>query len=856
MQIERKKEDHVSTFEVLKSIEELASEGPKVKVTENQLKVMANKYLRGDSVELWLRRIARNISLADLYYEEIIPREQLLDGIKYEVLNSEDDRKSHILSFQLKSLQRNERISNFKKFEQNLLKLAETNSRATKLLMETEEKIYNMLSNFDFLPNSPCLMNAGRDLQGLHACFVLPVGDSIEEIYYALTAMAMIHQFGGGTGFSFSKVRPEGDPVQSTKGVASGPMSFIRIFDTSTDVVRQGGTRRGANMGIMYYKHPDIKKFITSKSKDRGFLQNFNISVALDEEFFKAVENDSEIELVSPKSKKIVGREKAKEMFDLMAKCAWETGDPGFVVIDRINNTHSNPTPKLGQIESTNPCGEQPLLPWEPCTLGSINLSNHVKKLDAKYVVDYQKLEYTAKLATHFLDNVIDMSMYVLPEIEQMSKGNRRIGLGVMGWAEMLIKLEIPYDSEEAITLAEEIMSFINLKSLESSEELAEKRGVFYNFKDSIYDEKGEYFRGQVARPRNCARTTIAPTGTIAITAGLQGSGIEPFFAIAYKRFQAEAVDSLKEGKEPDPKYVYYEVVPAFLETAEQYNWFGLDKNTLLKKIADNHSSVRGIKEIPTNIQRIFISSHDTPWKTHIDHQAAFQRNTDNAVSKTINMSKNVSVEDIKEAYLYAYKAGCKGVTVYRDGCKEVQVLNLSQSTSSKTVQIKKEEVKKKDIDFTKGVSSDYYEIETGNGPLHINIVHDKEGPSKIFTSISPIGTELSGLTSVLGIFLSKAIQAGYDPKNAIKHLNSIKGDRPLGFGPNRIESIPHAIALALKRHLEKNGKVGDKEQIRLTDLKIEVKQQHCPKCYSPNVEYINGCSSPTCLDCGHSECS
>ncbi|MBI2148152.1 adenosylcobalamin-dependent ribonucleoside-diphosphate reductase, partial [Candidatus Woesearchaeota archaeon] len=684
----------------------------------------------------------------------------------------------------------------------------------------------------------------------VHNCFVLPVGDSIEEIYYALTAMAMIHQTGGGTGFSFSRIRPEGDPVQSTKGVASGPMSFMRIFDTSTEVVKQGGSRRGANMGIMYYKHPDIKKFITAKSKDRGFLQNFNISVALDEDFMKAVENNSEVELLNPKTKKLVTIEKAKELFDLMAQCAWETGDPGFVVIDRINNTNSNPTPKIGQIESTNPCGEQPLLPWEPCTLGSINLSNHVKKLEGKYVVDYTKLEYTTKLATHFLDNVIDMGNYPLSEIEYISKGNRRIGLGVMGWAEMLAKLQIPYDSEEAITLAEEIMGFINLKSLEASEELAETRGVFYNFKDSIYDEKSSYFRGQLSRPRNCARTTIAPTGTIAITAGLQGSGIEPFFAIVYRRYQAEAVDALKKGEEPDPRYVYYEVVPLFLEVAEKHNWFGLDKNTLLKKIADNHSSVRGIKEIPTNIQKIFVSSHDINWKTHIDHQAAFQKHVDNAVSKTINMSNSVTVEDIKEAYLYAYKAGCKGVTVYRDGCKEVQVLNLSSTEASK-----KQKEEKKEIDFSKGISSDYYEIETGYGPLHVNVIYDKEGPQRIFTSIPPIGTELSSLTSALGVFMSKAFQAGYDPHKAIKHLNSAKGDRPYGFGPNRIDSIPHGVAIALKRHLEKTGRIGDKEQRRLTEH-VEVKQQHCTKCYSPNVEYINGCPSPTCLDCGHSECS
>ena len=581
-----------------------------------------------------------------------------------------------------------------------------------------------------------------------------------------------------------------------------------------------------------------------TKSKDKGFLQNFNISVALDKEFFDSVEKNSEFELMNPRTKSVMGVERAKDIWDLMAKCAWETGDPGFVVIDRINNSNSNPTPKLGQIESTNPCGEQPLLPWEPCTLGSINLSNHVKNVNGKYLVDYEKLEYTTRLATHFLDNVVEMSSYPLPEIEIMSKGNRRIGLGVMGWAEMLIKLEIPYDSNEAITLGEEIMSFINTKSLEASEELAEKKGVFPNFPDSIFDEKSKYFRGIAVNPRNCARTTIAPTGTIAITAGLQGSGIEPFFAIAYKRYQAEALDALKRGEEPNERFVYYEVISLFLEIAEKNNWFGFDKNTLLKKIVDNHGSVRGLNEIPEKIQKIFVSSHDLHWKKHIDHQAAFQRHTDNAVSKTINMPNTSTIQEIQDAYLYAYKTGCKGVTVYRDGCKEVQVLNAGTGKREK-----------KERDLSKGASSDYYEIPTGYGPLHVNIVYNKEnGPFRIFTSVPPIGTELSSLTSALGVFMSKAFQAGYDPMKAIKHLNSAKGDKPLGFGPNRIDSIPHGISIALKRHLEKMGKITDKEQKTLTE--IGVKSQHCVKCYSPNVEYINGCSSPTCLDCGHSECS
>ena len=752
MQFDKQKREFIS-LENLPSIEELSYKGSKVFITENQLKVMSNKYLRGESVELWLRRIARNIALVELLHLDQANNKQILDDVNHEILKSDFDTKTQVILLQKEGVSSDEKWKNFMKFEENLLKLAATNPIATQVLREKEEQFYNMLSNFDFLPNSPCLMNAGRDLQGLHACFVLPVPDSMEGIFKAVTAQALIHQSGGGTGFAFSRLRPEGDAVKSTKGTASGPMSFMRIFDTATDVVKQGGTRRGANMGILHYKHPDIKKFIASKSKDKGFLWNFNISVALDKEFIDAVENKKDFELINPRTKTVVGTENAKEVWDLMAKCAWETGDPGFVVIDRINNTESNPTPHLGQIESTNPCGEQPLLPWEPCTLGSINLNNHVKSVNGKYIVDYSKLEQTTRLSVNFLDNVVDIGNYALPEIEKMAKTNRRIGLGVMGWAEMLVKLEIQYDSEEALILAEELMGFINTKALEASEELAEIRGIFSNFKDSIYDETGKNFRGKSVRPRNCARTTIAPTGTIAITAGLQGSGIEPFFAVAYKRFQAEALDAIRRGEEPDERYVYYEVIPIFLKIAEAHSWFGLSKNNLMKKIVDNHGSVRGIKEIPEKIQKIFASSHDIYWRTHIDHQAAFQKYTDNAVSKTINMPNSATIEDIQAAYLYAYKTGCKGVTVYRDGCKEIQV--LSSGTTKK----------KEEIDLSKGAFSDYYEIETGYGSMHINIAYDKErGPFRIFTSIPPIGTELSSLTSILGVFMSKAFQAVYPP--------------------------------------------------------------------------------------------
>ena len=351
-----KKNEGIIIAEQLRPIEKLAVEGPKVKVTENQLKVMANKYLRGDSVELWLRRIARNIALAELLYDNGITKDEILKGVSHKIINLENDEKNKIILLQDQLMNNDERWKNFYIFEENLSRIASQNIIATKLLKDKEEEFYSILSNFDFLPNSPCLMNAGRELQMLHACFVIPVPDSIEGIYKAVMAQALIQKSGGGTGFAFSRIRPENDVVKSTKGIASGPMSFIKLFDVSTDVVKQGSTRRGANMGILYYKHPDIRKFITSKSKDRGFLQNFNISVAIDKEFMDAVENDGEFDLINPKTNKPVAREKAREIWDLIGKCAWETGDPGFVVIDKINETNSNPTPNLGQIESTNPC--------------------------------------------------------------------------------------------------------------------------------------------------------------------------------------------------------------------------------------------------------------------------------------------------------------------------------------------------------------------------------------------------------------------------------------------------------------------------------------------------------------------
>ena len=1050
----------------------------------------------------------------------------------------------------------------------------------------------------------------------VHNCYVLPVEDSIEGWLKAVTSAGIIHKSGGGTGFSVSRVRPKGSNVKSTKGVASGPLSPLRMIDGMTAEIKQGGQRRGANMGILSVHHPDIKDFISIK-KTPGQLENFNISVAIDDEFMEAVRTNSEYDLIDPNTNKVVRKESARKIWDEMVKGAWETGDPGFVVIDRINNTDSNPTPHLGLIESTNPCGEQPLLPNEPCfapdtlittkggletieglyqkqingekiiiatdnivdsrvgiefkpclvsktgykkivevnlnngqeikvtpnhqifttkgwkraekltredevfiqsssiyqsvdegivsseiveesllgwlcgdgwftrgkrysigicfgqeetfaqkkliplfkkyfncnsnsyidkndviqisteknyaveklielglkpgraphkeipdyilttkkekissylgalfsadgevslyrrrvrftsaspklikqvqllllnfgiksrrsknsidkrvwyelaingesyniyakeigfplaprkqelmnirnvqirrkkeqkyskvlsvrevgfsdvyditepethsliangmvvhncNLGSINLSKFIRKDGSDF--DWERLKDCVWNTTHFLDNVIEVNNYPLEEIEEISKKNRRIGLGVMGWAESLVLLNLPYSSQGALDKAEKVMHFINDNCLFASIELGNKRGIFFNYRNSIFDPDGEHFRGHDLKPRNCARTTIAPTGTIGITAGLQGAGIEPFFAIAYTRYNAKGIDCLKEGKTPPAECTFWEINPLFKEIAKKNNFFGLKEEELWKKVEKNHKSVKGIEEIPEKIQDIFLTSHDLEPKDHILMQAAFQKYTNNAVSKTINLRNEATIEDVEECYMLAYDNGCKGVTIYRDGSKQFQVLNLSDKKVEK-----KEETKiiyQPKIRIGKGEAelSTYYKVPTGYGDLHMHINYDDEGPLRIFANISPTGTEVSGLTCVIGILLSKYFEYGGDPIKVLKHLNSIKGDKPYGFGTKRIDSIPHAMAQALRDHLIKTGKLAikvggdatqkdDKKQLRLDveghKATISI---YCPQCYSSNVEMVSGCSEPTCFDCGFSKCS
>ncbi len=822
-----------------------------VSVTENQLKVIKDKYLRdAASVESWLRGVAHNIALAEILYDSRAEEWGAFEGVhvsveKIPAVSGNGVSRMNLFHEGLRPS--SEREKNFAHLMSNLEKIFQKNKTAQALVSEWEDKFFALMSSWDFLPNSPTLMNAGRDLQQLSACYVLPVADSMEGINDALSAQSLIQKSGGGTGFAFSRLRSRGDLVKKTHGVASGAISFMQLFDKMTEVVKQGGTRRGANMGILHYTHPEIKDFITLKSQP-GVMENFNVSVAIDETFMKAVAADSEYDLLNPRTKEPAGRVKAREIFDLMVEQAWKTGDPGMIVIDRINSSGSNPTPALGQIESTNPCGEQPLLPWEPCNLGSINLSNFVHGPIMVGEFDFKKLGEAVRVAVRFLDDVIEVNNYPLPEIERMAKGNRRIGLGVMGFAEALVKVGIAYDSEACFSFAEKLMHSINDSALNASEELAKERGVFPNWKNSIYDPEGSYFRGENRTPRHCARTTIAPTGTIAISAGLQGGGIEPFFAIAYTRYNAQALAKIKNGEKPADKDVFFEINPLFQRIAKENNFFGLSEKELWGLIDKNHKSVRGLSAIPAKIQSLFPTAHDVGIEDHVRIQAAFQKHTDNGVSKTINLPHSATVEDVRRSYLLAYELNCKGITIYRDGSKAQQVLNIAPAQEKKN--------RRESVQRAFGVSSEYYQMRTGYGPLHIHINYDERGPYQMFTNIPPLGTEISGLTSLVGILLSKYFAEGGDPIRVLKHLNCVKGDRPSGFGENRVDSIPHAIAIALRQHLKKTGWLEDASGPTKTEAAPLPMTSYCPKCYSSNVSFESGCPGPVCHDCGFSECS
>jgi len=688
---------------------------------------------------------------------------------------------------------------------------------------ETALEFYHVIANLEFLPNSPTLMNAGRELQQLSACFVLPVGDSIESIFETVKHAALIHKSGGGTGFSFSRLRPKKDLVKSTKGISSGPVSFMAVYDSATEAIKQGGTRRGANMGILRVDHPDVLEFITCKA-DEHKINNFNISVAVTDNFMEAMKQDKDYNLVNPRTNEVTSTLNAREVFDLMTKMAHTNGDPGVIFLDRINR--DNPTPHIGEIESTNPCGEQPLLPYESCNLGSINLSKMVK--DGR--VDWEALRRTVRAAVHFLDNIIDLNKYSIPEIEEMTKGNRKIGLGVMGFADMLIKLGIPYDSEKALKTGEAIMRFIQEESKMASETLAEERGAFPNYKGSIYE--GERLL------RNATTTTIAPTGTLSIIAGCS-SGIEPIFALCYVR-------NVLDGQQ------LIEVNPIFKEVAGKEGFYS---EALMREIATK-GSLKSVTGIPGEIKRIFPTALDIELQWHVKMQAAFQKYTDNAVSKTINLPNRSTVEDIKNAFMLAYETGCKGITIYRDGSREKQVLERGEPKPQK---IGREHIKpRKRPEKTYGVT---YEMPTGCGALYVTINEDEEGyPFEVFARLGKAGGCSSAQTEGLGRTVSLLLRSNVDPQEVVKQCKGISCDRPCGFGKNKILSCPDAIGKALEKYLKDRNFAGQKNiatQVKVEKLaernKPLIANGACPECGSPVIR-IEGCRK--CIsNCGYTEC-
>ena len=699
---------------------------------------------------------------------------------------------------------------------------------------QIEEEFYNLMASLDFLPNSPTLMNAGRELQQLSACFVLPVEDSIESIFDAVKYTALIHQSGGGTGFAFSRLRPKNDVVKSTKGISSGPVSFMRIFDTATETIVQGGTRRGANMGILSVHHPDILEFINSKS-EQHILNNFNISVAASDIFMKAVLSDNDYELVNPRTKKVVRTLKARKVFNLVAERAWRYGDPGLVFIDEINK--ANPTPSMGRIESTNPCGEQPLLPYEACNLGSINLKNMV----TGEVIDWEKLKRTVHTAIHFLDNVIDMSKFPLEQIRELVNANRKIGLGVMGFADMLIKLEIPYASPEAFDLGKKIMKTIQEEADRASIELAEHRGVFPNWEKSIYVKDGLRFR-------NATRTTIAPTGTISIIAGCS-SGIEPLFAVAFTR------NVLDNTQLPETNSL-------FLDVAAREEFYSDD---LVREIA-KHGSVKGITGVPLKYQNIFITAHDITPLDHVKMQATFQQFTDNAVSKTVNFPNSATVDDVKKVYLEAYRLKCKGITVYRDGSRDTQVLTKGKTQKTKESQ---KSAPRERPQVTRGIT---VKIQTGCGKLYVTINEDTYGPCEVFASMGKAGGCAAAQIDAQARLISMALRSNVDPYSVVKQLKGLRCPSPslLPQKGGRVLSCSDALAKVLEQYLEEfyENKGERKSDTKNNDIEIYRHEQldfnfnpgtrtkniagMCPECGSV-LEHESGCV--ICHSCGYSKC-
>jgi ribonucleoside-diphosphate reductase alpha chain len=719
-------------------------------------------------------------------------------------------------------------------------------------------RFYNLMASLDFLPNSPTLMNAGRELQQLAACFVLPIEDDLDSIFTSVRNTALIQQSGGGVGYSFSRLRPKNDVVKSTGGVASGPISFMRVFNMATEVIKQGGTRRGANMGILRVDHPDIEEFINCKN-DLAEFNNFNISVALTEDFMRRAEEGSDFDLINPHTGEVTCSLSARKVFDQIVHNAWRSGEPGVIFLDRINR--DNPTPALGAIESTNPCGEQPLLPYEACNLGSLNLAHIVREVTNSFpvaepddAIDWERLGRTVRLAVHFLDNVIDRSSYPLPQIDAMVHANRKIGLGVMGWADLLVQLGVPYDSEVALALAERVMGFIQEEATAASTALADLRGTFPNFEGSIYAGSGP-------RLRNATTTTIAPTGTLSILAGCS-SGVEPHFAVIYLRTVMDNTRML-------------EVNPYFERFARQGGFYSEE---LMERIAQQ-GSLQQIEEIPAEVRQAFKIAYDISPQYHLRMQAAFQRHTQNAVSKTVNFPREATEEDVRQVFLLAYHEGCKGVTIYRDKSRDEQVLTIPAKDEKKTwveLAAGRHKVARQRPKITSGTTE---RIETPRGRIYVTVNEDEEGICEVF--VESRDQEADGLSRMISL----ALRAGVDPQEVVEQLwrcesREVVNDFAADGTRVLVRSIAQGVALAMGRRMfgpsyagpygnhhaplfaspafpaedkPTPDLLGKKEPAPAPLLSLVHMGGVCPECGNL-LEYVEGCL--VCRTCGYSRCT
>ena len=691
---------------------------------------------------------------------------------------------------------------------------AEENYGDASQVDKAAELFYKIMTDFIFLPNSPTLMNAGRRLGQLAACFVLPVEDSLDGIFAALKNAALIHKSGGGTGFSFSRLRPKDSRVGSTGGVASGPVSFMKIFNTATEQVKQGGTRRGANMAILRVDHPDILDFIHCKQMNQE-LNNFNISVGVTDDFMKAARGGNAYDLIDPLGNKKAGELNAADVYKILVEQAWQNGDPGIVFLDRLNR--DNPTPVIGSIESTNPCGEQPLLPFEACNLGSINLAKFVIRKDGKASIDYKQLKETVRHAVRFLDDTIDMSNYPLLEIERMVAGNRKIGLGIMGFADMLFQLGIPYNSEEALEAAEQVMDFIQEESHEASRQLAQERGVFENFEKSVFSKrKGDTYR-------NATVTTIAPTGTLSIIAGCS-SGIEPLFALSFVRNVMDNDELL-------------EVNPYFERVAKEHEFYS---HELMNEVA-RKGSIADMEEIPEEVRKVYVTAHDVSPEWHVRMQAAFQKHTDNAVSKTVNLSHDATKEDVQRVYDLAYELDCKGITIYRDGSKENQVLSVRDKSQRGGINMTGVKERPETLEgFTT-------KIGTGLGQLYVTVTELDNKPFEVFATIGKSGRSTTAKTEAIGRLVSLSLRAGVEVDEIIEQLKGIGGEHPVFQQGGLVLSIPDAIARVLEnRYMTESGPTGK------ANRKNALLGGVCPEC-GQTISFEEGCM--TCHFCGFTKC-